>query len=558
MRSAFFAALIAIASAFGSGCGSSGEDAPGDASTIDAGSDLGADVVDASSDGDLSADWIVAVDPSSPGRALSPALLGHYDLSGALYRFDAVAGLVDAMKSVGFAEWRVGVARWEVATELFPTLTDPTMSCAAELAALPPEAQATESEDALLAARDWFVDDGAPVTVAMTNDDARYQLSYVRSVLDVVASFGATPYVDLDEMPRALSTNRTTNRGGSLDGLDPCEVSFANTVSNAPPADPNVFAAAAVGLVKRVVEGSGSEPPRVAPYWEIWNEPELKYAWDYDFESAPGKLDRFFAMAVATLVDLAAYRASSTSAAAKSLHFGLGSFAHASTAVATIQAFDANPLPDGSRVPIDFVSFHSYSNDPAVIVADVRSVVAARAASDHHASIELALSEWGPDLSSGPSDATMDRPLVVASALAMSANLGLDRAHQSIFYDYFAGLQLGLLDHDVAPRPLFQAYVLLHRLVASGASLLSIDGHDDGGFDGGMGAALAVHDASGTRVLVVNRFDVGKRVRVDVRGVTTTPIDVTSFDDPTSTPHDVAPTPVIVVPPRSIVLLEVR
>src|SRR5207245_1958732 len=108
-------------------------------------------------------------------------LLGQYDLSGALYHYDQVPELPSLMKAAGFAEWRVGVGRWEFGTLALPALTDGTpcdMSTTLPQSKAPPGATDLD----LIAARDWFTyTDGAPVTLAMTADDSRYQLDYVRS-----------------------------------------------------------------------------------------------------------------------------------------------------------------------------------------------------------------------------------------------------------------------------------------------------------------------------------------------------------------------------------------
>ena len=128
---------------------------------------------------------------------------------------------------------------------------------------LTPENQSAFTTDVeLLASRDWFTyTDGSPVGVADIVDN-RFALDYVRSVIDNAEAFGATPYLSIDLMPRALSINPTPNR------LD-CGASFTNSVSNNEPADPAVFSQAAAGLVQRVVEGTGTgignERPRPGP-----------------------------------------------------------------------------------------------------------------------------------------------------------------------------------------------------------------------------------------------------------------------------------------------------
>ena len=507
------------------------------------------------------ADWIVAVQPSDPpaGR-LSPALLGHYDLSGALLGYAANPPLIDRMRAIGFSEWRVGLGRWEFATRLLPTLADGhNTSCAVQLAALPPtvRAPAGATDDTLIADRDWFIDNGQPVSLIDTLDDRRYRLDYVRGVLDTAAAFGAAPFVDIDHMPRALGASRAFFRGGVVQGVtDPCLTTWTNHVSNTRPADPGVFASAVVGAVRRIVEGSPGAAPRTARYWELWNEPELGYAWDPSFEQPPGTLNAYFATAVSALTQLAAYRAASGDPRVAALRFGLGSFARAATAVVALGALDANPLPDGSFAPLDFVSFHAYSNDPLAIVDAIQQVAAARAASTHYRGIELALAEWGPDLTSSPPPTTMDLPLLAGTVLARGATLGLDHAHHSLFYAFVPGLPYAVVAADGTPLPMYHAYALLHALIAGGADRLAIAGAPDGALASGAGAVLAARTAGGpTRVFVVNRDAVSHTVRCDVGGATATPSRVDVFDDPAAAPHAVAPAAVIALPPRSLALI---
>src|SRR5439155_20748280 len=123
------------------------------------------------------------LNPSQTAGALAPALLGQYDLSGALFHYDQHAQLPPLMKAAGMAEWRLGVGRWEFSTQLLPTLSDGT-SCPPHPAYTQAPPNTTDLD--LIGVRDWFTyTDGAPVTAAMTGDDSRYNLDYVRSVLDV-------------------------------------------------------------------------------------------------------------------------------------------------------------------------------------------------------------------------------------------------------------------------------------------------------------------------------------------------------------------------------------
>jgi hypothetical protein len=235
-----------------------------DAAATDASSDAGdAAPADGGSDAPA-ADWALTFD-ANPAGPLPASLLGHYDLSGALFHYDQVQNLAPMMKTAGFVEWRVGLGRWEFGTQLLPALTDGT-PCTAQVSTLPPAAfaPAGTTDLDLIRARDWFTyTDGAPVTAAMTNDDARYALGYVRSVLDVAAAFGAAPYLDIDHMPRALAAAQTPARIDA-EWQGACGTTWTNRVSNVCPADTTVFALAVAGLVRRIVEGSGSPVGRCA------------------------------------------------------------------------------------------------------------------------------------------------------------------------------------------------------------------------------------------------------------------------------------------------------
>jgi hypothetical protein len=497
---------------------------------------------------------VIPIDPGSPAEALRPALLGHYDLSGALYGYNQNVDLVQAMQAVGFAEWRVGLGRWEASTRLLPTLTDGT-PCWFPLPEMYAPAGSTDLD--LITTRDWFIDDGTAVTLPDTLDDTRYALGYVRSVLDTAVAFGAEPYVSIDHMPRALAVSRDPERTD-------CSWTFMNRVSNVRPADPTVFAAAVVGLVQRVVEGAGGEPGRAARYWEVWNEPELPFFWDPAFEDGPGALDRFFEMAALTLVQLDAYRSASTNPAAADLRFGMASFASAGVAASVVTSLDTNPLPGGGVLPLDFISFHAYGNDPLAIVGAIESVAAAVESSTNYGDLELVLAEWGPDLQTTGGDlefaSSMEPPLLMSTVITLGAAAGLDRAHHSIFWDFYPGnvITWGLLDHDVNPRPLYRAYELLTMLISDGAVRLQPTGFEDGRLDGGTGAVLAARDAGDTtRVLFVNRSETVRTARVDLAGSPAQPTRLLVFDQPADPVREVAPEDAVFdVPARSLVLAE--
>jgi hypothetical protein len=446
--------------------------------------------------------FVVTVDASQPGTHLPRALLGHYDLSGELLAYDQVPGLPAAMSQAGFvgSDWRIGLGRWEAATHLLPTLSDGT-PCGIPTPAAAAPAGSTDLD--LITSRDWFSDDGNPVTLADTTDDARYSLAYVRAAADVASAFGATPYLSVDSMPRALAVNRAPLR-------DDCLWSFKNQVSNVRPADDAVFSAALVGAVDRLVGGESGEPGRPITHIEIWNEPELPFFWDPAFEDLAGPLDRFFNMAITSLVALDSLRNTSSDPNIQALSLGLAGFANATIPELVISSFDAATLPGGGTIPIDFLSFHAYDDDPLVIVERIESVASAVAATTNYPSVELVLGEWGPDLQTTGGDpvyaASMAPALHVATVLSLGANAGLGRAHHAILYDFYPGIiQLGIIDGAVQPKPAHRAYELLAEVITGGSVRLDPDGSPDGKISQEL-SVISSRDAAGTvRMLFTNR-----------------------------------------------------
>lgn len=519
----------------------------------DDGRDAGADGAEDAGDQAPEPDWVIGL-ASVGGEPLPAALLGHYDLSGALFAYHQVPGLVDAMRQAGFSEWRVGVGRWEAATLLLPALTDGT-PCQIPF----PEARAPDGfgDLDLIAARDWFTDDGQPVTEADTLDDGRYALGYLRAVLDVADAFGAEPYVSIDSMPRALAQNRDPVRSTG-DIPDACSWTFTNRVSNTAPQDPAVFAAAVEGLVARVVGGSQGQPGRAVRNFEIWNEPEFCQFWDPLLDNQTGcaaddpaeRMRRYFDMAIPVLLRLQAWRQATPSAS--DLRFGLGSFAAAETAAAAVAALD------DAGIPLDFISFHAYHNDPMAVVDKIRLVAEAVASSANLQDTELVLAEWGPALGNQPDPARMDQALHALTVLASGAAAGLDRSHRAIFWAFYPGIEFGLVEHDVAPRPLHRAYRLLAAVITPGAHRLAPVGVPDGVLDDGMGAVLAAQDDAGaTRVLLVNRNTTSRTVRIELDGAPAVPARLRILDDPESDIRDTDPAgEAFEVPARSVVLVE--
>lgn len=498
--------------------------------------------------------WTISLDTSVVAEPLSPALLGQYDLSGALFLYDQVPGLVEAMQSAGFSEWRLGVGRWEAATLMLPTLSDGTPCAPMGSDSMAP-AGTTDLD--LIAARDWFTDNGQPVTALDTLDDDRYDLGYVRSVLDVAEAFGAEPFLNLDLMPRALAKNRDPLRV-EASSPDACLWSFMNQVSNTGPADNSIFASAVEGLISRLVEGSHGEAGRALTYVELWNEPEFCYFWDPLLENATAcphddvgeRLTAYFEWAVLGLLRLQAYRQANPVAA--ELKFGLGSFAQADVAAAAVAALDE------AGISMDFVSFHAYSNDPMDVVEKIRLVAVAVESAPHFANAEIALTEWGPDLENLPDPHLMDQALHAMTVLVLGAAMGLDHAHRAIFYAFYDGIPFGMVENDVSPRPILRAYEMLSQVIREGARRLPPAGFENGELEFGQGVVLAARQADGSvRVLIVNRADAERTVDFELDGNPVLPSTLKIFSDPALGIVESSPDKLeLTLPAQAIVLVE--
>jgi hypothetical protein len=541
--------VLVVAAAFGlpAGCGSSSPGATGTVVDASAGPDAGngGATVDAAPDGDAAnpALWLVDVDMAHPGRVLPQTLLGQYDLAGSLWHYDQNTALVQAMGIVGFPEWRLSVERWEGRSQMFPTTTDGTPCTYPEPSAFVP---AGWTDMDLIRSRDWFTDDGQPVTMADTMNDARYALDYARSVLDVAAAYGAAPLMSIDAMPMAMSLGQTPDRTD-------CYWSFFNGVTNCPPVDPDVFAAAVVGLVQRLVFGSGGQPGRDVRYFEIWNEPEGAF-WDGAFDPDHSI---FYATEAATLTALAQYRASAN---LPQLRFGFAGFAGTGGAIQAIQKFDAMTPP----VPLDFLSFHSYDTDPIGIANDADTVMAAVKATKNYANVEVAVTEWGPnqDIENNgesrldPNEVwahSIDPALHTATALARMASAGISHADHVFFWDFFPFRIRGLLQNDLTTRPTYYGFRLAAAAIGSGGNqILPVTGASD------TQIVLATKDSGGhAHVLLVNRGTTNEVARVTFGGAAATPSLVRYYDDPASfIQQGTAGGDSVAVPAQSIVLLD--
>lgn len=371
---------------------------------------------------------------------------GHYELSGALWSLSEVPGLVDSMTTAGFPSWRVGLGRWELST-----LVAPEGDCAA----WPAEYQ-YDTLEAVLDERDWFVlrtdlDGDGEVDLEDTELTENYSFAHLDAVLAEADAFGATPYVSIDHMPRALSS------GTALSTPD-CTFTFANGVSNAPPKDPEVFAAAVARVISHVVDGWGGGRARSDVVdWEFWNEPDLP-----ELEAGYAFWTGTPAEWLTTYAWVAAYVSAGRDAnpSWSDLRIGGGSFATSTWSESFLSTMDE------VGVPVDFLAIHGYSDDAEAhftTLSDARSLLDtwAAASPERFGATRLYYTEWGSNLDHLGDPAWFDAPATAAlhaAVLTAAVEEGVTLSHRALFWDFYGEVPAGLVRGDGTTTPTWEVW----------------------------------------------------------------------------------------------------
>jgi hypothetical protein len=499
----------------------------------------------------------VSIELDGGGALLLPEHGGQYELSGALYAYDQVPGLISGMQAIGFKQWRVGLGRWEIGTEALDTVPGPdggTVSCPA-----PPFAfmrSTHPSLDAVIAYRDFFklnVDHlPAGLDVNDMDDAANYDFAYVDSVVSVAEAFGAEPYLDVDYTPRVLSSVQTP-------AVADCGNTFANGVTTAPPVSNDLYARAVIHVLAHLLDGwPNNAPKHVIHYVEIGNEPEnVPYFWS----GTEQQFDVWFASVAA---GIGAFRASvsATDPAWAALKIGGGSFAEAPG--------NRNWLPhaldalDAANVSVDFISMHSYHDVPQAVVVDEVATVQELLAARHNGRYlrtERVLAEWGPGLNhlgDAAFNKSMSAPLVYGAGLAGAEAVAFSFTQKALFWDFAGpGMSYGLLDSSAMPEPAYRAYQLFDQLVtetplrAPFPAVLPSPGFE------GIAVAGVSADATKVDLYVVNVLTEDRELALTFTGGVFTPATVTTqiLD---GTGSAIRTSSGLLIPARSVCLVQLR
>ena len=389
----------------------------------------------------------VLVDTQVITGSLRPVWRDHYDLSYTHMAYAAEPGFTALVSSLQPRSWRCSVGRWEVG--------------------FPPPAGGDSVDPATLQLVEREFYRGANTLLA-ADDPASYDFTYLDAQLSDLVAQGVTPFLCFDYMPFTLSSEQDPLNPNNFNLTQPgspfSQYSFSNGIRTAPPADPVVYARVVRNTVRHV-RGlfAGSTDFGVA-YVEIGNEPDLLDGAGMPFPLFwTGDRAQWIAMydAVAAEVDA---DASITAL----VRLGGGSFAFPPHELPPLFLADflADVALNGTR--LDYVSFHTYGDDPAQHFERFTTLAAITTALA--LPLEWIDAEWGRALDGlDPVYDRIEHGLFRAKVLTAMQLFDITYAHEALLRDPAPGSnQLGLLrTGPPAHKPASDCYRGLNLLNAT-------------------------------------------------------------------------------------------
>ena len=368
----------------------------------------------------------VTLDPRAAGNAFPPIHEGRYEVdpwATGLNVETLPQGLRDAARRTGLELLRIGIGCW-----------------------LPSQ----DPDPATLHEREWF----RGTTLADVENPDLYTWTHLDRNLDLCAALGVELLFCFDTSPASLArVGPQMELPDYLKPYAPEGYTFMDGVRNAPPADPAVYAAAAL----KVLEHIGERGVTVR-YVELWNEPDLPFFYSGTFEEWWATY-----VAFAHAVHDAGYAVGGPSWA--------GALAPEDWLVGIAK------LCVAEGVPLDFYSFHRYGETDTEILErchQVRSVLEQAGLSD----TKILLDEWGYDLRQAPVFGTVHNAVFVAACLMQFPAAGIADQTNILLIDPVApefGRFHGLTRQDGDPNPVcfaieaFEKFRTTPRLLETGA-----------------------------------------------------------------------------------------
>ncbi len=216
-------------------------------------------------------------------------------------------------------------------------------------------------------------------TITDANDLNNYDFTYIDSLITVVQSIGAEPFITMDYMPFTLSSDTIPTYNGLLFLV--YQFAYDNTIRNAPPENNAVYGRVMYHFIKHCYDTFG------VTYFEHWNEPDQSVLMEKFFWSGTKEqlYDAYEAIANEVSADVSL---------ANAIKLGGCSFALYSGS----QAFPLHFLQQvqSNSTKCDFVSFHPYSDTQLKGGYDSAKVTLVKNWRDTYVpNAELINAEWG-------------------------------------------------------------------------------------------------------------------------------------------------------------------
>ncbi len=317
-----------------------------------------------------------------------------------------------------------------------------------------------------------------------------YNFQYVDDVFDRLLAQGARPFVELGFVPEELATEKNTD--------------FWWKANGAPPTDNAKWVALVSALVKHCVSRYGLAEVRQW-YFEVWNEPNLRYFFRNGSQAQYFELYRITALALKAIdpalrvggpatsnfrlaADIAAMEAAIKAGIPNTVKLPSQPITPGKEDWQPVWVADFLAYCAANHLPLDFISTHPYPTDFAIDPGGGAKTQVRRSINSTHDDLatlrrmvdasayphaEIQLTEWN----SSPSPLDHSHDTLGAATFIAKTNLesiGLvdslaywtftdvfeeERKMDSVFHGGF-----GLINYQQIVKPAFHAYRFLNRL----------------------------------------------------------------------------------------------
>ena len=378
------------------------------------------------------------VDAGTVTGSLAPLWADHYDLSYTHLNYKGDPAFTPLFQSLAPRSLRCSVGRWEVG------MTPPT------------NANSTDTNLLRLVDREYYRG-GNNLTDA--DDPTKYDFTWLDAQLAAITGDGVLPFLCFDYMPFTLSSEQNPGNANNLAAAD-ATLSFSNGIRTAPPASDNVYARVVRNVVRHVRGQFAGSTDFGITHIEVGNEPDLI---DGGAQPLPffwtGSRAQFISMYNAIAVDIAA-----DAQISGLVQLGAGSFAFQTHEPTPFFAVDFLADVAANSTRLDFVSYHSYSDDPLDHFASCQRLTTVMSLLS--LSKPVVNAEWGRALDGlDPVYDTIEHGLFRAKTMMLLQLHGVQFAHEALLRDVFPGSGiLGILfAGPTAPKPAADVYRALAK-----------------------------------------------------------------------------------------------